>query len=90
MKKKIITILSVIGGLFKANKGVVSEFTILMLVTLIFGLIFRSALGGACVGAMAYTGLGKILDLLGLVFSRTARTAVLAIATGTLLVLAII
>lgn len=90
MKKKLITIITVIGALFEANKGVVSEFMILMIVTLVFGLLFRSALGGACVGAMAYTGLGKILDLLGLVFSRTSRTAVLAIATGTLLVLAII
>ena len=90
MKKKLITIITVIGALFKANKGVVSEFMILMIVTLVFGLLFRSALGGACVGAITYTGLGKVLDLLGLVFSRTSRTAVLAIATCTLLVLAII
>ena len=90
MKKKIITILSVIGGLFKANKGVVSEFTILMLVTLIFGLIFKSALGGACMGAITFTGLGKVLDLLGLTFSTTSRPAILGIAVGTLLAMAII
>ena len=90
MKKKLITVLTVIGDAFKANKGLVSEFIILMLVTLIFGLVFGNALAGACIGAIAHAGLGKVLDLLGLAFSTNSRTAVVGISVGTLLVLVII
>ena len=90
MKKNLITILTVIGNAFKNNKGVVSEFAILMLVTLIFGLLFGNALCGACIGAIAHAGLGKILDILGLAFSTNSRTAVVGISVGTLLALMII
>ena len=88
--KKLITILTVIGNAFKNNKGVVSEFAILMLVTLISGLLFGSALCGACIGAIAHAGLGKVLDLLGLAFSTNSRTAVVGISVGTLLAVIII
>jgi len=90
MKKKLITVLTVAGALFRANKGAMSEFTILLLVTLISGLLSGSALCGACTGTVANAGLGKVLDLLRLSFSSTPRPAVLGIAVGTLLALAIL
>ena len=90
MKKKLITMLTVIGDLFKNNKGTVSQFTIILVITLIAALLAGSALFGACVGALAHTGLGAILDFLGLSFARTSRPSVLGIAIGTIAAMAII
>lgn len=90
MKKKLISILTVIGDFIKQNKGVVSQFTILILITLISALCASNALFGACVGAIAHTGLGKVLDILGLTFATTSRPSILGIAIGTILAMIII
>lgn len=90
MKKKLITMLTFIGDLFKENKGVVSQFTILLVVTLAAALMAWNALFGACVGTVVHTGLGKTLESLGLSFARTSRPSVLGIAIGTMAALTII
>lgn len=98
MKKKLITIFIVIGGLFKANKGVISLLGITFALTFISAAIAgfcgastpTCAIFGACFGTLTQTALGKVLDFLGLSFSRTPRPAVVGIALGTLLALAIL
>lgn len=98
MKKKLITILTVIGDRFKANKGVVSLFAITCLATLVPAAIAAlcgastgpCAIFGACIGTLVHTALAKALDVIGLSFSLTPRPAVVGIAVGTLLALALL